>query len=182
MEFGGLNTMLIAKSVDQMERENFKILLSELIESFDARLAFTHASEITLLSYILYYMSVFLSEEGSTVGLSYAALHVVTQVNASGNGSESNNVNAGSMAVTSATPQNRCLAAVLYGILPYIKNKFPMISNFVVQDIGNLGTNTSRVMRAIDPLGPSWHPRGLTGKYLICLYLHTFLLRRFGSY
>ena len=177
--------MLIAKSVDQMERENFKILLSDLIESFDARLAFNHANEITLLSYILYYMSVFLSEEGSTVGLSYAALHVVTQVNASLNEGESNNVNsvnAGSAAVTSATPQNRCLAAVLYGILPYIKNKFPMISNFVMQDIGNLGTNTSRVMRAIDPLGPSWHPRDLTGTYLNSLHLLTFLLRRFGFY
>ena len=169
MEFGGLNTMLIAKSIDYIERENFNMLLSELIESFDARLAFTHANEIRLFSFILYYISVFLSEEGNTVGLSYAALQAVTQqVNDTLNNgtSESNNVNNkndSGTAVTPATPQNRCLAAVLYGILPYIKAKFPSISNFVVHDIGNLGANTSRVMRAIDPLGPSWHPQDLTG-------------------
>ena len=110
MEFGGLNTMLIAKSIDYIERENFNMLLSELIESFDARLAFTHANEIRLFSFILYYISVFLSEEGNTVGLSYAALQAVTQqVNDTLNNgtSESNDVN--------------CLSSLLITVLSFLQ-------------------------------------------------------------
>ena len=159
--------MLIAKSVDCKERKNFNTLLSELIETFDTRLAFNHASEIQFLSFILYYMPTFLSEEGNTAGLSYAALQVATEqlrisVDDHG-GSDVNNTN-DSTAVISAEPKNRCLAALLYGILPYLKAKFSIISNFVVKDIGNLGGNAEKVMRAIDPLGPSWHPKELTGK------------------
>ena len=171
MQFGGLNTLLIAKSVDCMERENFNLLVSELIESFDARLAFTHASEIKLLSYVLYYMATFLSGEANTVGLSYGVLQAVTE-QASGDkssnisGSNNDNDNDGDgTAVTPSSSANRWLAAMLYGILPYLETKFSSISNFAVQDIGNLGRNASRIMRALDPLGPSWHPRDYTGNF-----------------
>ena len=171
MQFGGLNTLLIAKSVDCMERENFNLLVSELIESFDARLAFTHASEIKLLSYVLYYMATFLSGEANTVGLSYGVLQAVTEQasgdkNSNISGSNNDNDNDGDgTAVTPSSSANRWLAAMLYGILPYLETKFSSISNFVVQDIGNLGRNASRIMRALDPLGPSWHPRDYTGNF-----------------